>query len=245
MFKHTALCLLLFTVSVLAVQALELHRLAHELRDPAHGDTNTKQLMRGLPPLPPRNIEASRTDAARGSWTSDTITWSGNIKVTAKDKGKPKTLGYLALNGSQPWCTVVSELKNASTFTATLQQEGVTSDVSFKDINATASQQYLAGLSNATLAANNLIVLGTSELTFPPDVTYSGGSVSAPGSSYKTVVFDHNAVTHNLTAKWITEITQMLLIIWDSRHNKIFLTVDQTILLVGDTMRFVILSLDD
>ncbi|KAF8330597.1 uncharacterized protein EI90DRAFT_1141781 [Cantharellus anzutake] len=137
MFKRAALSLLLFTAFVFAVQERELRRLAPRLRDPVHEDTNAKRFARGLPPLPPRrNIEASRTDAARRSLPSDTQIWSGKIKVSSvKDTIGPenKALGYLALNANQTYYVVVSDLNNASTFTATLRQYGITTNVSFKD----------------------------------------------------------------------------------------------------------------
>ncbi|KAF8337965.1 uncharacterized protein EI90DRAFT_2525187 [Cantharellus anzutake] len=68
MFRRAALfLLLLFTASVFPFpQRQVLRRLAPQLRDPVHGETNAKRFAKGLPPLPPArrwNIEASGTES--------------------------------------------------------------------------------------------------------------------------------------------------------------------------------------
>ncbi|KAF8316017.1 uncharacterized protein EI90DRAFT_294507 [Cantharellus anzutake] len=87
MFKGAALFLFLFTASVFAFpfpQRKVLRRLAPQLRDPIHGETNAQRLARGLPPLPPArrwNIEASPTESksAATSLTRSTKMYGGII----------------------------------------------------------------------------------------------------------------------------------------------------------------------
>ncbi|KAF8314584.1 uncharacterized protein EI90DRAFT_3090038 [Cantharellus anzutake] len=211
MFRRALFFLLLFTASVFAFPAhrRELRRLAPQLRDPVHGETNAKRFANGLPPLPPawrRNIRASRTDAAKRAQGSGTTTWSGRIKVTGASGGGALVGAFLSLLGLIN-SYIVGKASSADTFTATLFQSGITQSVSFKDTNAPSSHPYLAGLvspgSPLRTTNQNFATLGDSVQTSPNSTPQSGGGVSIAGDEYETAIWDYDASSQNIAPKWV------------------------------------------
>ncbi|KAF8324545.1 uncharacterized protein EI90DRAFT_3075014 [Cantharellus anzutake] len=236
MFRRALFFLLLFTASVFAFPAhrRELRRLAPQLRDPVHGETNAKRFANGLPPLPPawrRNIRASRTDAAKRAQGSGTTTWSGRIKVTGASGGG--ALGYLTLTSAQDRY-IVGKASSADTFTATLFQSGITQSVSFKDTNAPSSHPYLAGLvspgSPLRTTNQNFATLGDSVQTSPNSTPQSGGGVSIAGDEYETAIWDYDASSQNIAPKWVNHdsSTPAISILWDATGQAIYLTANPT-----------------
>ncbi|KAF8314561.1 uncharacterized protein EI90DRAFT_3294209 [Cantharellus anzutake] len=210
MFKGAALFLLLLcTASVFTFpfpQRQVLRRLAPQLRDPVHGETNAKRLERGLPLLPPArrwNAEASRTETAKRAQGSDTYHWHGKIQVNATNNGN--LVGYLELGTN--WYMVGLE-SNADTFSAAFHRYGISHSVSFQSDSKTLSAHpYLAGLIDRGVALGggkaSSAFLGSSVQTQSNDPPQSDGAVSVPGQYYETAFWDYDPTTQNLTPKWV------------------------------------------
>ncbi|KAF8334886.1 uncharacterized protein EI90DRAFT_371568 [Cantharellus anzutake] len=204
MFKGAALFLFLFTASVFAFpfpQRKVLRRLAPQLRDPIHGETNAQRLARGLPPLPPArrwNIEASPTETAKRAQGSDTYYWSGKIQINSTQGGK--SLGYLEfING---WYSIGAEA-NGDTFSASFHKNGISQSVSFR--SNSNGHPYLAGLVDPGVALGTgkgtYAFLGTSSVpTQANDTPQSDGVVSSSGKHFLTAFWQYDPTTSIITA---------------------------------------------
>ncbi|KAF8335317.1 uncharacterized protein EI90DRAFT_3047893 [Cantharellus anzutake] len=235
MFRRAVLfLLLLFIASVFAVRGQELRRVAPRLRDPVHGDTNAKRLARGLPLLPParrKNIEASRTEAARRAQASDTNVWMGKLQV-ADSNGT--TLGYLALADYGNRYTVREE-SDAATFTASLNPQ---SGMTFRNNNPQTPYPYLAGLIEPDvilrwMKTTSAILGGSASKSSPnnkPQLAMSEPQVvSIDGMQFETAIWSCNS-TGGLTPDGWTDRDggqPELFIVWDGMSQTIYLTADR------------------
>ncbi|KAF8324528.1 uncharacterized protein EI90DRAFT_3157273 [Cantharellus anzutake] len=237
MFKGAALFLLLLcTASVFAFpfpQGQVLRRLAPQLRDPVHGETNAKRLARGLPLLPPArrwNAEASRTETAKRAQGSDTYHWHGKIQVNATNNGN--LVGYLELGTN--WYIVGTE-SDADTFSAAFHAYGISHSVSFQsDLKTLSAHPYLAGLIDRGVALGkgkaSYAFLGSSVQTGSNDPPQSGGAVSVTGKNYETAFWDYDPTTQIITPNWvdIDNHTLTLSVVCEKWYGdkKIYLTTD-------------------
>ncbi|KAF8319524.1 uncharacterized protein EI90DRAFT_3081978 [Cantharellus anzutake] len=238
MFKGAALfLLLLFTASIFAFpfpQRQVLRRLAPQLRDPVHGETNAKRLARGLPLLPPArrwDIEASRTETAKRAEGSDTYVWSGRIQVNSANNGS--LLGYLALSSGSTGnrYTVGGE---GDHFSASFHQNGISHSASFRSGTKTLSAYpYLAGLIDPGVelgkGKGNYAILGSSVQTQANDTPKSGGAVSVDNKHYETAIWDYDPTTHNITANWVDSNHTSLTVsfVWEYwKDQVIYLTIN-------------------
>ncbi|KAF8315098.1 uncharacterized protein EI90DRAFT_3088733 [Cantharellus anzutake] len=233
MFRRAVLfLLLLFTASVFAVRRQELGCIP-QLRDPVHGDTNGQRLARGLPLLPParrKNIEASRTEAARRAQASDTNVWTGKLQVA---DANGTTVGYLALADGGHQYTVREE-SDAAIFTASLSPES-RSILTFRDNDPQTPWPYLAGLIQPDvilrLVKTTSAILGGSAAKSLPNnkpQLASEHQVSIYGMQYETAIW--NCGPKNLTILWMDRDSGdiPISVVWDRMIQKIFLTADSS-----------------
>ncbi|KAF8337966.1 uncharacterized protein EI90DRAFT_3118430 [Cantharellus anzutake] len=237
MFRRAAVSLfLLFTASVFAIpfpQRQVLRRLAPQLRDPVHGETNAKRFAKGLPPLPPArrwNIEASGTETAKRAQGSDTILWNGvKIQGLRVFNGKSNAMGYIQLKNNK---YVLATKNDADGFTATVQNNGITHGMNIKADKAPFTRPYLAVLVdpkyNDLGAKGSRGYFGTSESTQLNATPQSGGAVSVTGAKYESVVWDYDIDTTLLTPKWVdsNNNTLTLSIVWGSHDESLYVTTD-------------------
>jgi len=227
------LVFLLLTTSVFAVPNVgrpsdQLRRTAPQVRNPFTGETNAKRLARGLPPLPPVR-RGSKTDTAKRSTTSNTVSISNTIQVTAAGGG---TIGFLQLDGAQTQY-IVGSASSPSTFTATVFNTGVTTDVTFTDTGASASHPFLAGLiaPGVELQSTNTnsAILGDAPVqTAAGSTPQSGGSPSIPGTDYETAIWSYDSTSKAITPSWVNNdgTSPAVSIVWDPVGATIHLTAN-------------------
>lgn len=243
-FLNRVLSLLFFfllSTSVFAIPTVDrpsnrLRRTAPQVRNPFTGETNAKRLARGLPPMPPVR-RASKTDTAKRSTTSNTVSKSHRIKVSSVVDHN--TIGFLVLTGAQDRY-IVGDASIAHTFSATVFSTGITTDVSWTDSGAPASHQLLAGLISPgveLLSSNsNAAIFGDAPVqTAPGSTPQSGGSASIPGSEYETAIWSYDSTSNGISPSWVNHggSSPAVAIVWDPVGQTLYLTANPSAVILN------------
>jgi hypothetical protein len=153
-------------------------------------------------------------------------------KIKVNSAVDHNTIGFLQLSGTGDRY-IVGPANSPDQFSATLFKHGVTANVDFRDNDAPASHQFLAGLVSPGVelspSNSNVAIVGDAPVqTAPGSIPQSGGSVSIPGSQYETAIWNFSPSPPTLTASWVNHDGSQLpvSIVWDPAGQNVYLTAN-------------------